>query len=180
MRIFFSVSRTVFRYILASSIRASIGRSVGLSATRFYPNSRNRLFPTWTMDKKWGGAETHTCTLTNTMTHTLTHTNARPIVGWNCMKLMHSIHRQSEWMGERANGWMSAAVSSEKKANECAVWVNKQVKELMVQYFLRHFHNHSTHCAMCSRLAEPQWRRIAKHTHARTHIHTHTHTRGQN
>ena len=82
---------------------------------------------------------------------------ARPTVGWNCMKLTHSILRQkplshelgSEWMGERANERMSAAervseASSAEKVNECAVRVNKRADEWMVQYSMRLFHSHST------------------------------------
>ena len=90
---------------------------------------------------------------------------ARPTVGWNCMKLTHSILRQkplshelgSEWMGERANKMMSAAersaaeraseASSAEKANECVVRVNEWADERIAQYSTLRFHGHSTHCA---------------------------------
>ena len=58
------------------SVRPSVGPSIGPSVRRsvgnpFFSNSRNRLFPTCTMDTKWsGGTQTHTDTHTCTCTYT--------------------------------------------------------------------------------------------------------------
>ena len=114
---------------IRGSVHPSVGSSVRLSdhrsETHFFPNSRNCLIPTLAMDTKWSG---DTCMHTGTLTHA--HTNARPTVGWNCMKSAHSIHRLktlfhelgSEWMGERANERSGAREQSEQGA--ASKWVN--------------------------------------------------------
>ena len=140
-----SISPSVSQSVCPSvrpSIHLSIGPSVcplvHPSRTRFF-HSRNCFFPTCTMATKWSRntcmhTRMHTRMLTHTHWHT--HTNARPTVGWNCIKSTHSNHRQkpfshelrSEWMGEQANERMSAA----------AVRVNKRADEWMAQYSMRH------------------------------------------
>ena len=146
-----SISPSVSQSVCPSvrpSIHLSIGPSVcplvHPSRTRFF-HSRNCFFPTCTMATKWSRntcmhTRMHTRMLTHTHWHT--HTNARPTVGWNCIKSTHSNHRQkpfshelrSEWMGEQANERMSAA----------AVRVNKRADEWMAKYSMRQFHCHST------------------------------------